>query len=962
MLKNTFLYCFLLFNTFLYSQCPSGDVILDNQSDVQEFLNNFGSCNTIDGDLKIGFDVTDISELTSIVIIRGSLELSYAKVNGVSNFYNLEHVGGDFIIRNSKVETVASINNLHTVGGDFIISENHPTIISISGFEALQNVGGNFFLNHNNTMQSLTGFENLTKVDGWFSISNNREITNVVGFDSLLTVGAGMDGENDYNNAFVFSNNLYLETISGFNKLEKIHTSFRIVSNFYLRSVEGFSNLKSVDGFFGIMFCPILSTIPDFNKINDISGGFEIAHTDLPSVSGFNSLQTIDIWFIFHDNPSVVQINGFNNLTSISGSVQIFGNEALENISGFYSLLSIGGILSINNNESLTTLTGLESLEQIGFPDSDSYIVGNYSLLDCSAICNLLTNNGVIGNLNIYGNPSACSSLSEVEEICGVIQVNHLDICINDTPLDLFNLLPGEPLLNGTWSPALSSESGILDPAIDSPGLYTYTFINSDGESLQYGVMVKINEIPNAGEDIEIELCFNDPAVDLLGLLGGDVDSNGYWTPSLSSGTSIFNPSVDSSGEYLYTVYNESCGNDVSTVTVLLYNLPNAGQGTDLEICINEDPLDLFDFLEGSPDTYGFWTPILSSGNSIFNPSVDLPGTYVYSVNSERCGSSSTEINITVNDLPYAGEDGEIALCSNSEPIDLFEILGGNPNANGYWFPNLISGTSVFDPQRDTAGVYKYVVDSATCGSDESTVLVTLEHPPNAGVGTEIEVCITENPINLFELLGGMPDTDGYWSPNLASGTSVFNPKLDSQGEYNYTVTGSICETAVSQITISVINSSEISNYEISVTEFSNNNSIEVNINSNSDFEYSIDGISWQRNNRFFNLSGGYYTIYVRELNGCGVLELPIPILDYPKYFTPNGDGFNDCWSLSGISNQKFKVYIFDRYGKNLKLLDDENDCWDGTYQGQMMPSNDYWFKAVFNSGITKINHFTLKR
>ncbi|TDW52428.1 gliding motility-associated-like protein [Flavobacterium sp. 270] len=80
-----------------------------------------------------------------------------------------------------------------------------------------------------------------------------------------------------------------------------------------------------------------------------------------------------------------------------------------------------------------------------------------------------------------------------------------------------------------------------------------------------------------------------------------------------------------------------------------------------------------------------------------------------------------------------------------------------------------------------------------------------------------------------------------------------------------------------------------------------------------------------------------------------------------PKFFTPNGDEFNDNWKITGINDQNYNIYIYDRYGKLLKNLG-KSESWDGNYNGVPLPSSDYWFHLVFENGIAKKGHFTLKR
>ena len=106
----------------------------------------------------------------------------------------------------------------------------------------------------------------------------------------------------------------------------------------------------------------------------------------------------------------------------------------------------------------------------------------------------------------------------------------------------------------------------------------------------------------------------------------------------------------------------------------------------------------------------------------------------------------------------------------------------------------------------------------------------------------------------------------------------------------------------------------------------------------------------------------------VRDLNGCGVGSAVVYVIDFPKYFTPNGDGYHDTWNIVGVSNQlNAKIQIFDRYGKLLKEIRPSGDGWDGTYNGTKLPSSDYWFVLSYNEPVTgtptQLNaHFSLKR
>jgi gliding motility-associated-like protein len=92
-----------------------------------------------------------------------------------------------------------------------------------------------------------------------------------------------------------------------------------------------------------------------------------------------------------------------------------------------------------------------------------------------------------------------------------------------------------------------------------------------------------------------------------------------------------------------------------------------------------------------------------------------------------------------------------------------------------------------------------------------------------------------------------------------------------------------------------------------------------------------------------------------------------VKIIDYPHYFTPNGDGIHDTWNIVGLAGQPgAKIFIFDRYGKLLKQISSTGAGWDGTYNGYLMPSDDYWFTVDYadENGVMKQfkAHFAMKR
>jgi valyl-tRNA synthetase len=135
----------------------------------------------------------------------------------------------------------------------------------------------------------------------------------------------------------------------------------------------------------------------------------------------------------------------------------------------------------------------------------------------------------------------------------------------------------------------------------------------------------------------------------------------------------------------------------------------------------------------------------------------------------------------------------------------------------------------------------------------------------------------------------------------------------------------------------------------------------------NSNYLYSIDYGPFQTSNVFTNVGFGWHDITVQDINGCLDTTIEAFVINYPRFFTPNGDGQNDTWNIFSLRdvNPTAKIYIFDRYGKFIKQISPLGVGWDGTFNGEALPSTDYWFSVEYEEqGEAKVfkAHFSLKR
>ena len=164
------------------------------------------------------------------------------------------------------------------------------------------------------------------------------------------------------------------------------------------------------------------------------------------------------------------------------------------------------------------------------------------------------------------------------------------------------------------------------------------------------------------------------------------------------------------------------------------------------------------------------------------------------------------------------------------------------------------------------------------------------------------------------------------------------------------------------------VNPSNVATIEaINVQEGSGFNTITVDVSGEGVYEFALEafGTNFQESNVFTNVTPGFHTVFVRDVNGCGIVEQDISVLGFPKFFTPNGDDYHDRWHVYGVNadyNQGIDVKIFNRYGKLITQLNHLSPGWDGTLNGQPLPTSDYWFIATLIDGRTFTGHFTLKR
>ncbi|MFN7675116.1 beta strand repeat-containing protein, partial [Flavobacterium sp.] len=196
-----------------------------------------------------------------------------------------------------------------------------------------------------------------------------------------------------------------------------------------------------------------------------------------------------------------------------------------------------------------------------------------------------------------------------------------------------------------------------------------------------------------------------------------------------------------------------------------------------------------------------------------------VPGTYtvnttvtlvsVTTAGSPSCTKALTEtVTLTVRPIPNAGNDANLPICSNQDPVDMFPLLGANAQTGGVWRdPSNAIVTNILNPATAVDGVYTYtVLGIAPCVDDVAQIAVSITLGPEAGVSGPFSICGNVAPYDLFQQLGASAQSGGVWTnPSNVVVSGIFNPAVDPVGNYTYTLTGTLpCSNDQAVITVSI--------------------------------------------------------------------------------------------------------------------------------------------------------------
>ncbi|NNC51157.1 MAG: T9SS type B sorting domain-containing protein [Flaviramulus sp.] len=410
------------------------------------------------------------------------------------------------------------------------------------------------------------------------------------------------------------------------------------------------------------------------------------------------------------------------------------------------------------------------------------------------------------------------------------------------------------------------------------------------------------------------------------------------------------------------------CDNDTDTYDLLLVDSLIVNDSSEVNISYHATQTDADDNLSPLNNTYNY----TSSNHTIFirvsDISTDCHITSSFNLQINANPTPNIPPNITDCDDDF---DGYLVFdLSSQDPTILGTLSASNYTVTYYnELADAENKTNIIEKMHSAYNgelIYARLENNST-GCYGLTQFNTFVNPlPIIPINDIVPLCNNDLPLIIDAYTGNIDDTY-LWS----TGETTSQIQLDDPSQIgNYWVTAttpnSTSNDCFNTKNFSVVESAQANINFTTTVDFADPNNITVNISGIGNYVFILDDGEPQTSNIFENVTYGLHVVTVRDLNGCDDVTTEVIVVDIPKFFTPNNDNVFDTWHIAGVTEIPGTiVYIYNRYGKLLKTLPHTSLGWDGTFNGQNMPSDDYWFlaKVMQNGNAFDIKgHFALKR
>lgn len=430
------------------------------------------------------------------------------------------------------------------------------------------------------------------------------------------------------------------------------------------------------------------------------------------------------------------------------------------------------------------------------------------------------------------------------------------------------------------------------------------------------------------------------------------------------------------SGTYAlyWTVSIGSCI-DTDTVSITFHAIPDAAFAYAQSAYCHGDPTPSPWIAQSGGEFSATPAGIdLDAGSGSVNLSTSQPGTYTITHSIPGpCPASATQ-TITIAIDADASWSVPTTLCSNGGPIDLNALITGTPGGN--WSGSGVAG-GTFNPTGLNGAIpITYTATLGSCGAQlTQNVLVTPS--VTADAGPDVSVCglrATMSAVSSgnWTLPSGLSTADALTDPNAT---------VSAQAYGSYMLTWSISAGACSDSDTVLVNFIEPvtglwvnagPDQTIAVIDQANLNgsaspgayltwwvlSGQGSIDSPTDSSTFIDGLA----------IGDNYIVLTATDGICSTISdtllIHVDDLFIPEGYSPNGDGVNDHWEITGMAAYPgSELRVFNRWGQLVFESASYANEWDGrSRNGRNLPDDTYFYVLNLNGLRSYNGHVILKR
>jgi len=503
------------------------------------------------------------------------------------------------------------------------------------------------------------------------------------------------------------------------------------------------------------------------------------------------------------------------------------------------------------------------------------------------------------------------------------------------------------------------------------PGTYTIVWNYSDGNgnsSMQnQTVTITSQPLPTANSP-QIFCVQQNATLNEIQITGQNIK----WYSNLTNGT-LVSPTTVAQDKATYYASQTINGCESSRIPVTInIQVTSAPTGnTNQPFCTGQNPT--IGNIQVTGTTIKWYDAQING--SLLSETTNLVNgkTYYASQTVNGCEGPRFGVTISIVNTPSAPTANANQTFCKSENAALNNIQISGQNIK--WFDTAMSASTLPNTTLLENNRTYYASQTIGCESDRIPVLVHVYNTAMPSGNNSQLFCIDENAaIANLNITG----TNIKWYDSATNGALLPTTTLLQNKIYYATQTLNNCESVRFAVTVKIQDTQNPiadSPQTFCIQQKAKISDINISGENIKWFESPTSTISLSESTLLEN-GMTYYAL--ETINNCESDRIPVTIsvleattsncinfvdeLPFPKFFTPNGDGYNDYWTIDfSYLAPNTGIKIFNRYGKFIKELN-KNTSWDGNYLGQEQPASDYWFIVTRLNGTEFKGHFSLKR